>query len=118
MDSTGNKMQNKFNYSDYFYIAASPIHGNGLFTKIAIPAKQMVLFVGNFKSASSNNWISEKGRMVNHSEPGNCYLERFGTSFFMYSLRDIKAGEELTSDYTKLSYPFKNYVEGVTNKTK
>lgn len=109
---------NKFNYFPDTYVAASPIHGNGLFTKIDIPANKMVLFVGNFKSAGNKNWISEKGKMVNHAEPGNCYVERFGTSFFMYSSVDIKAGEELTSDYTKLSFPFKNYVEGVTNKTK
>lgn len=105
-------IQHVFNYSEFFYVTASPIHGNGLFTKISIPANEMILFIGDFKNTGNNNWISEKGRMVNHSEPGNCYVERFGTSFFMYSLRDIKAGEELTSDYTKLSFPFKNYVEG------
>lgn len=105
-------MQKKFNYSDYFYVSASHIHGNGLFTKINIPTNSMILFIGDFKSAGNNNWISEQGRMVNHAQPGNCHVERFGTSFYMYSSRDIKAGEELTSDYTKLSFPFKNYVEG------
>jgi hypothetical protein len=110
--------RNKFNYFSDVYVTTSPIHGNGLFTKIDIPAHKMICFIGNLKNAGNTNWISEQGKMVNHAEPGNCYVERFGTSFFMYSSRDINAGEELTSDYTKLSFPFKNYVEGVTNKNK
>lgn len=107
-------IQKSLKYSASFYPAASPIHGNGLFTKIAIPANELILFIGDFKGAQHNNWISEQGRMVNHAEPGNCHVERFGTQFFMYSSVDIEAGEELTSDYTKLSFPFKNYIEGVT----
>lgn len=117
MDLTGNNMENKAIIdSDYLYVSSSRIHGNGLFTKNDIPADYMILFVGDFKNAGNNNWISEQARMVNHAKPGNCYIERFGTSFYMYSSVDIKAGQELTSDYTKLSYPFKNYIEGVTNK--
>lgn len=111
-------IQHAFKYWEFFYVAASPIHGNGLFTKIDIPANEVILFIGDCKGAGNNNWISEQGRMVNHAQPGNCYVERTLTQFFMYSSRDIKAGEELTSDYTKLSFPFKNYVEGVTNKSK
>ena len=105
-------IQHVFKYWEFFYVSASPIHGNGLFTKIDIPANKMICFIGDFKNAGNKNWISEQGKMVNHAEPGNCYVERFGTSFFMYSSTDIKAGDELTSDYTKLSFPFKNYVEG------
>lgn len=110
--------QPTFSYSDHFYVAPSPIHGNGLFTSIDIPAYEVILFIGDFKGGYDHNWISEKGRMVNHAQPGNCHLQKINTTFFMYSSIDIKASQELTSDYTKLSYPFKNYVEGVTNKSK
>lgn len=111
-------MQHVFNYQDFFYVAPSAIHGKGLFTSIDIPANSIILYVGDFKGAQTKNWISDKGKMVNHAQPGNCHVQRINTQFFMYSSVDIKAGEELTSDYTKLSYPFKNYVEGVTNKSK
>lgn len=119
MDLTGNNrsmMQYAFKYSDLFHVAPSPIHGKGLFTEIAIPANESILFIGDFKGAANNNWISHLGRHVNHDQNGNCHVKRSGTQFFMYSSRDIGPGEELTSDYTKLSYPFKNHIEGVTNK--
>ncbi len=109
-------IQTAFRYWEFFHVAQSPIHGKGLFTEIEIPANSIILFIGNYQGAKNDNWISPLGRYVNHNEPGNCHVKRSGTQFFMYSSIDIEHGEELTSDYTKLSYPFKNYVEGVTNK--
>lgn len=101
------------NANSYLFIDNSKIHGRGLFTNIDIPINTRLFLVGDLMRYYQDlTWITDLGRLVNHQKNGNCILLREGNFFILYSCRNIKANEELTSDYTTLPKPFKNTVDG------
>lgn len=94
-------------------IKESPINGLGLFVKkdillsdTRIPEK----WVTHLHFAAYDEEIffrSPIGGYINHSNNPNCKLNRLvkfrmrTTQYYLQPLRDIKAGEEITLDYTK-----------------
>jgi len=89
------------------YVAASLIHGKGLFAKTAIAGGEVIGWL-NGKPCSTDAahvlWISERQgievlcdlRYINHSDdPNACYYDDLS----VVALRDIEAHEEITHNY-------------------
>jgi SET domain-containing protein len=89
------------------YVAASLIHGKGLFAKTAIADGEVIGWL-NGKPCSTDAahvlWISERQgievlcdlRYINHSnDPNACYYDDLS----VVALRDIEAHEEITHNY-------------------
>lgn len=91
------------------YVAASPIHGWGLFARERLARGA---FVGTYLGprarrngshvlwvADGDGWIGRRGfnrlRYVNHSPRPNAEFDGFD----LYALRAIAPGEEITIDY-------------------
>jgi uncharacterized protein len=103
-------------------VRPSRIHGRGVFAKRPVPAKrkigeltgelisraearrrakdQPVVYIVEFEDDKALDVSSDEClRFVNHSCGPNTYLRRIGHRVELYSLRKIRAGEELTCDY-------------------
>lgn len=89
------------------YVAASLIHGKGLFAKTAIADGEVIGWL-NGKPCSTDAahvlWISERQgievlcdlRYINHSnDPNACYYDDLS----VVALRDIEPHEEITHNY-------------------
>ena len=93
---------------DLTYVAASQIHGKGLFAAINIPAGSVIGWIVGRPSALDGShvlWIDEaRGievlcqlKYINHSDqPNACYYDDLS----VVALQDINANEEITHDYT------------------
>ena len=89
------------------YVAASAIHGKGLFATTTIPGGSIIGWL-NGKPCSTDGayvlWISGRQgievlcdlKYINHSDhPNACYYDDLS----VVALRDIKSDEEITHDY-------------------
>jgi len=87
-------------------IKESNIDGLGLFAVEDIE-KDTELGFTHFWCGCSVRWLrSPLGGFINHSEEPNCHLMRErnfsgAMELFLYTLEDVKSGEELTLDYRK-----------------
>ena len=107
-------------YKDYLYLKDSKNNiGKGVFTKIDIPKKIPIMNISgklytedsipdpNYVLQITNKWfIGLSGDVedyVNHSCNPNCYMKVVGKRAILYSLYEIKAGTELTFDYSTTS---------------
>ena len=89
------------------YVAASAIHGKGLFAKTAIPGGAIIGWLEGKPSTIDGDyilWISERQgievlcdlKYINHSEvPNACYYDDLS----VVALRDIEPCEEITHNY-------------------
>lgn len=89
------------------YVAASEIHGKGLFASVSISAGEVIGWLQGRPSNSDDCyvlWISARQgievlcdfKYINHAEdPNACYYDDLS----VVALRDISAGEEITHDY-------------------
>jgi SET domain-containing protein len=105
-------------YTQYIKTMPSKI-GNGTFTTIDIPAGVPILeCTGDLFNKTNipdhpavlqiagNSFLGPSGKpddTVNHSCDPNCYLHIVGLRAILYSLYFIKAGSELTFDYSTTS---------------
>ena len=92
---------------DNTYVAASRIHGKGLFASSLITAGSIIGWLQGRPSTVDGShvlWISETQgievlcdlRYINHSDrPNACYYDDLS----VVALRDIKPDEEITHDY-------------------
>jgi hypothetical protein len=97
----------------YFYINDSNIHGKGIFIKGNVPINTKLFLSADLDRRDKRlSWITDLAKFINHQKNGNCELIQEGNKFFLCSIRDIIANEELTCDYTLLKYPFINVVDG------
>ncbi len=79
-------------------IKVSKIHGSGLFAKEDIDDNTKI----------GLGWIvvgaelirTPLGGFINHSENPNTIKEKVGDKYYLYTIRDIKKGEEITLKYT------------------
>lgn len=108
---------------EYLYVADSPIHGKGLFAAKNIPADAALFITGYLKPLlyagkypMTNAWILMKVtdlcKLVNHSPNANTAMVQDGNVIWLFSLREIKAGEELTADYERLPHYYNRDVTG------
>lgn len=74
-------------------ILKSCIHGVGLFASINYEEGSIIGL------AYSNNEKTELGRYTNHSVSNNAKYEKKGNDIILIALKNIKAGEEITTNY-------------------
>lgn len=87
---------------EMFYIAPSPIHRLGLFAKHDIKAGTPLFKVADVYPV----WKQTKfGMAYNHSSNANTDMIQDGNEVWQFSVKDIKAGDEITGDY-RLALPF------------
>lgn len=95
---------------DLIAVQESGIHGRGLFAKAPIPAESLILRAAGRRTRRNGDhvlWlvddegrdrgllVTNEARYVNHDdEPNACF---YGEE--LWSLRAIRAGEEITHDY-------------------
>jgi len=100
----------------------SEIHGNGIFASMDIPADELVMLISGevinteecirreeqdnnvYIFWNGDNYIdtstTEKIKYINHDCEPNCYVDDFNEhTLALYSMKEIKSGEELTIDY-------------------
>ena len=97
------------------YIAKSKIHGSGLFTSVDIQKDSCICLIADFSKYinSMSEWITNFGKRVNHLKSGNTELRKDDCNkYYLYSNRNISAGEELTSDYMVLPACFDRDIKG------
>jgi SET domain-containing protein len=101
-------------------VGDSEIEGLGVFVQIDIPEGffigTMCLYYRDTQSKSSVLYlsvISTLGRHINHQTNANCGAHNLEErEWVVVSLRDIKAGEELTLNYSLLPWEFNTDVTG------
>lgn len=110
---------------DFFLVKESSIHGMGLFAKTNIPKGTRIieytgervpltnLLTDNHENESNKVYFfyltqrtvidgsrnGNEARFANHSCDPNCETYNFDDRIFLYAMRDIIQGEELTYDY-------------------
>jgi hypothetical protein len=83
---------------DYLTIKESEIEGLGLFTNEVI--------VDEIEIGTTHYKVDEElirtplGGFINHSDYPNCELVKTNDKYYLKTIRDIMAGEELTLEYT------------------
>ena len=87
-------------------IRDSKVHGLGLFTTKHFPAGtdfgETHVFVVN---KNRRDWVrTPLGGFINHSEEPNCYINTETEDRTLYSVRPLKANEEVTVFYRFESY--------------
>jgi len=96
-----------------FKIGKSTIHGRGIFADKDFKKGDELFLVLDFDEFYNRaKGISTLGRLVNHQKKCNCSLKLIKNQYYLCADKDIKKGEELTSDYSKLSFPFRNNIDG------
>ena len=78
-----------------FYIDKSEIEGSGIFAKTDLWVNDIV------GQALINDKRTQLGRWTNHSDDPNCKMEIVNNGCVLVTLKPIKKGEELTTDYRK-----------------
>jgi hypothetical protein len=92
---------------DSLQIANSDVHGQGLFAREDIPigtdlglSHVFVMHDWNGKIWAVKYWErTPLGGFINHSETPNVHVEVEGPNAHFFTLRDIKIGEELFTQY-------------------
>ena len=79
-----------------FEVRPSPIHGHGIFSQTNIKKGD---FINTHMNPGTN--ITQFGKYLNHSkEPNAQSIKNKDGSYFSHAQKDIKAGDEITLDYT------------------
>ncbi len=95
------------------YIAKSEIHGNGIFAQASFKKGDEIFVVTDMRVYNAGgDYITQMGRMVNHQLKGNCSIVLTGNFYVLCANRDIKVGEELTSNYTVAPSIYKRTIDG------
>lgn len=80
-------------------IKDSKIEGLGLFAKEDI-SENITLGMSHILSSNGSLTRTPLGGFYNHSNKPNCIKKKVFTTHYLVSLREIKAGEEITVEYT------------------
>lgn len=82
------------------YVSKSDIQGEGLFSKVNIPAGKIICQIADLqKFDNTENWINEWGHKINHSDTPTAVVDVIGNKCFIKSIELISPGEEITTDY-------------------
>jgi SET domain-containing protein len=84
---------------DSLTIKDSKIEGLGLFANEDI-SENITLGVSHLISSNGSLTRTPLGGFYNHSNEPNCIKKKVFTTHYLVSLREIKAGEEITVSYT------------------
>ena len=98
----------KIKYDRFYYnplpdelmLGLSRTHGHGVFAKCDLPRKYD-LGMSHIKIPIIHGYVrTPMGGFINHSEEPNAKLVEVQRIKYLYFLRDIKQGEEITLKYT------------------
>ena len=87
---------------DIVTIKESSIDGLGLFATVDIPADAWIglTHIHLIRNKTGDDWVRlPLGGFYNHSDTPNCISKNRGFYKELFSLHDIKAGEEITVKY-------------------
>jgi len=79
--------------SENYYLSPSPIHGIGFFAGQRFEIGSEILI------ARIDDKRTEAGRFVNHSESPNAEMRYVGANIYLFALKEINKGEEITTSY-------------------
>lgn len=86
---------------DNLTIKESTIEGLGLFTTTDINSDEIIGITHIKDDRFQDGYIrTPLGGFFNHSETPNCYVKTEDDMIRLITIREIKAGEELTASYT------------------
>jgi hypothetical protein len=111
--------------SPFILVGKSTIHGTGVFARKRIPQRTRIIeytgdvlnrkeslkrdkaqkLAGKFymfaidKKRCVDGSTGGDAKFINHGCAPNCFYHRSGSHIWIYALRDIRKGEELTYDY-------------------
>jgi SET domain-containing protein len=117
--------------SELYEVKPSGIHGMGVFARVDIPSETRILeYVGehiskkeSLRRRKANNFFVfvvtrefdldgavdwNPARFINHSCAPNCEARMEDERIWIYAVRDLRAGEELTFNY---GYDLQDYEE-------
>lgn len=83
-----------------YYVSDSPIHNKGVFAKQNLKQGDEIGLLHTINELYSDYSFEELGHYHNHSNNSNCHNELIGNKRYLVASKDIKKGEELTTDYT------------------
>ena len=95
------------------YIGMSDIDGNGIMTSeiLTVGTELGISHVKNTSGDFHSNWVrTPLGGFANHSDEPNCEFYICGNYMKLRTVKEIKPGEELTTNYT-LYKPCQNYIK-------
>lgn len=94
------------------FISKSNIDGEGLFSTNNIPAGRIICQIADLKKFdNTENWINEWGHKINHSDTPTAEVEILGNKCYIKSIKNIKKGEEITTDYKTIPDFFNKSIE-------
>jgi SET domain-containing protein len=85
---------------DFIRVGRSRIEGTGVFAKRKIPkGTRIIEYTGKRLSREKLFVEMNDARFINHSCEPNCEAYIFNERVYLYAMRDITRGEELSFDY-------------------
>jgi len=83
-----------------YYIDKSDIQGQGVFAKKDLKKGEIIGLLHVIKKLGSDYDFTELGRLHNHSDSPTCHNVLINNKRFLVASKDLKKGQELTTDYT------------------
>ena len=86
---------------DSVEVRKSTIHGYGLFATTTIKRGTHLGVSHIYAPGFETSYVrTPVGGFINHSDEPNCVKEKKGDRYTLYTLTDVKEGEELTLKYS------------------
>lgn len=82
-----------------YYVDNSDLGGRGVFAKKDLKKGETIGLLHTIKKMHVDYDFTELGRMHNHKDEPNCHNEKVDNKRYLVASRNIKKGEELTTDY-------------------
>jgi hypothetical protein len=82
-----------------YYIGKSKIHGNGVFASNDLKKGETIGLLHKIIKIGSDYDFTELGKTHNHKNEPNCHNKKIDNKRYLVASRNIKKGEELTTDY-------------------
>ncbi len=98
--SGGEKIQeSKSEDTKKYYVDKSKLGGKGVFAKKDIKKGETIGLLHTIKKMGSDYDFTELGRMHNHKDEPSCHNKKIDNKRYLVASKNIKKGEELTTDY-------------------
>ena len=101
-------------FSKKYIIKKSTINGLGVFADKNIKKDEYIDFAFILYNNNKSGKVSYFGSKINHcSKNDNSYLKKSGNYYYLYAKKNIRKGDEITSNYNNtpkiIQKPNKNY---------
>lgn len=86
--------------NEKYYVSDSDIHNKGVFAKQNLKKGDEIGLLHTINELYSDYSFEELGHYHNHSNKPNCHNKLIDNKRYLVASKDIKKGDELTTDYT------------------